>query len=321
MRTSVALCTYNGEKFLEAQINSILSQTTSVDEIIICDDGSSDSTYDIALKYQQKFPNLIHVYRNKENLRSVKNFEKAIQLCTKDLIFLSDQDDIWLPEKVQKILSVFQQNPEISVVATNGYGINQEGERLNVFTIWDVPRLVSESGFVFDYFKTLTLIGNFCTGATMCIKKDFIPEIIPFPVYEGYHHDEWIGTIAASQGKLYFLDEKLIEYRQHTSQQVGGVFYSNTVKERKSLLTYFSIEKQDKSFTQYKRFLKRLIGAHKKYTDLVKTNSQLHFSGKHLATITNLIAKTKTEMIQKYPFRSNVQFYLDKLTGKRKFPY
>ena len=101
MKISVALCTYNGEKFLKKQIDSILSQTIKVDEIVVCDDRSQDGTHDILNGYQSQYPDVFRVFINDENLRSVKNFEKAISKCTGDLIFLSDQDDIWIPEKVE----------------------------------------------------------------------------------------------------------------------------------------------------------------------------------------------------------------------------
>ena len=87
MKISVALCTYNGEQFLKEQLDSILKQTQKVDEIVICDDGSTDATINILENYSANYPNIFHIYRNKVNLRSVKNFEKAITLCTGDLIF------------------------------------------------------------------------------------------------------------------------------------------------------------------------------------------------------------------------------------------
>ena len=106
MKISVAICTFNGEKFLQEQINSILEQTLKVDEIVICDDCSTDNTWDILKDYKTNNPSLFQIHRNEINLKSNKNFEKAIGLCTGCYIFLSDQDDIWKNDKVEKTLAV-----------------------------------------------------------------------------------------------------------------------------------------------------------------------------------------------------------------------
>ena len=91
MKTSVALCTFNGEKFLQEQLSSILSQSVSVNEIVVCDDGSTDQTFEILKNYQGKFPKLFRIYRNQKNLGYVLNFEKAMSLCTGEIIFLCEK--------------------------------------------------------------------------------------------------------------------------------------------------------------------------------------------------------------------------------------
>jgi Glycosyltransferases involved in cell wall biogenesis len=96
MTTSVALCTFNGEKFLRQQIDSILNQSMKVDEIVVCDDRSKDATIDILNGYQKKYPSVFKIYQNESNLGSVKNFERAVSLCSNEIIFLSDQDDFWI---------------------------------------------------------------------------------------------------------------------------------------------------------------------------------------------------------------------------------
>ena len=107
---SVALCTYNGAQFIREQLNSILCQTTNVDEIVICDDGSSDDTLSIINSYCSK-TDIIRVYQNQDKLGVSKNFQKAIDLCHGDLIFLSDQDDIWQANKVQTFVDYFNKTP------------------------------------------------------------------------------------------------------------------------------------------------------------------------------------------------------------------
>ena len=136
MKLSVALCTYNGSKFIEQQINSILNQTIKVDEIIVCDDTSSDATVSILKKLQVTHPCIV-IIENEINLRSTKNFEKAIQLCSGDYIFLADQDDLWNTEKVAKTLAIFKENPTAEGVFTNADLIDDNGTKLSHKTIWD----------------------------------------------------------------------------------------------------------------------------------------------------------------------------------------
>ena len=101
MTTSVAICTYNGAKYLTEQLESILAQETPVDEIIICDDGSTDGTPLLLKEYHDQFPKLFRLFFNAENLGYVRNFEQALSLCTKDIIFLCDQDDVWFSDKIE----------------------------------------------------------------------------------------------------------------------------------------------------------------------------------------------------------------------------
>ena len=241
MKISVAICTYNGEKFLKEQIDSILNQTLKVDEIVVCDDGSSDKTITILNEYAALNLNLFKIYINEVNLRSVKNFEKAITLCTGDIIFLSDQDDIWVKEKAEDYVDYFNKNPKIEVLASNGYCINEESEIEEKFAIWEVPEFLKEQNILFDYFKLITHIENIATGASMAFRKEIVSKILPFPIMKNFHHDEWIAIISAQTNKFKLLNNKYFYYRIHNNQQVGGVFF-NKSKKNKILLTEIFIK-------------------------------------------------------------------------------
>lgn len=318
MKTSVALCTYNGESFLNQQIDSILSQSIPVDEIIICDDQSTDSTISILNSYKEKHPDLFKIYINEKNLRSVKNFEKAISLCTNDVIFLSDQDDVWTPEKVEKYLNHFNVNPTISVIASNGFGIDKKGELLDVITIWDVISFIRKGRNKVDYFEVISFSGNIATGASMAIKNDFIKKTIPFPEIPEFHHDEWIALIAASENQFDFIDDKMFYYRQHENQQVGGVFFENTEKRKKDLIKFFNPNFDDKSFSNYKHILKRTCNSYKKNKTLLEKSS-IHQSIfiKNLEVFQNIFSKYKNEMEKKYPVHSFFLNIMDKINNKR----
>jgi glycosyltransferase involved in cell wall biosynthesis len=233
MKISVAICTYNGEKYLKEQLNSILEQSLKVDEIIICDDNSTDRTFEILNEYKLKFGSLIQLFKNESNLKSVKNFEKAISLTTGDIIFLADQDDIWMTEKVAKSIHYFKENPTIEALFSNANFINSSNENLNG-NLWESiyfkPNLISK----ISLFHYLVLKRNIVTGACFCFKKSIINTALPFPEVTNFHHDYWLAILFAYTHKLGYIDENLISYRIHENQQVGSTLKQSCLKKIKN---------------------------------------------------------------------------------------
>lgn len=294
MTTSVALCTYNGEKFLKQQIDSILNQTVCVDEIIICDDCSTDKTVEILNDYKIKFPDLFQIFINEKNLRSVKNFEKAISLCTKDIIFLCDQDDVWKIEKVNLFLKKFAENSNYKVICSNAELINEEGNSINKNTIWDVPFYFKKNRKKIDYFKSFCLIGNFATGANMAFDRDFISTILPFPE-KNFHHDEWLAIVSSAENKFLFFDKKTAYYRIHQNQQVGGVFFENKKNIESQLFKRFNLENQNISFRILKR---RILNLKKKKEKIlsISGNQKSAIKTRLLQTIDNYLLNLKFQL-------------------------
>ena len=318
MKTSVALCTYNGEKFLRQQIDSILNQTRRVDEIVVCDDGSADSTVSILNAYQDQYPGLFRIYINEKNLRSVKNFEKAISLCQNEIIFLCDQDDVWTENKVQIIMQFFVNHPNIFVVATNGYGIDDANNSLDVYSLWDIPKFFVEYKIPVDYFKIIAFAGNIATGASMALRKDFFEEIKPFPILDGFHHDEWIALNAASNNKFDFLQEKLFKYRIHSDQQVGDVFLDRNKKNKKLLVQLFDFSVSDKKFTSFKYILKRISKSYKKNKRLARFTGYGDIVAKIDQDLLVLYLAHQREMKKLYPIRHLFLQLFDTILNKRK---
>ena len=169
MKISVALCTYNGEKFLKKQLDSILNQSVAVSEIVVCDDISSDSTKSILEQYDSKYPGIFRLFFNEENLRSNKNFEKAIGLTTGDYIFLADQDDLWIKDKVKKTIAVFDENPTAEGVFSDATLVDDDDNILfEDISLWDsvyfFEKLMKKP---IDLYKLLLCKGNYLTGATL----------------------------------------------------------------------------------------------------------------------------------------------------------
>lgn len=248
MILSVALCTYNGEKYIKEQLDSIINQSHKVDEIIICDDSSNDSTIQILNEYVNKYPDLISIYENKGNLRTIKNFERAISLTSGDLIFLSDQDDVWKENKVETVLNYYKNIKEFKLLFTNGDLIDEKGNNLNS-TLWDEWGFTDELRKLWlkndSAYKDLVLNKNKITGATVCICKTIKKAAIPILIPTGYWHDAWLGLHAAAENGLSFLEESLILYRIHEKQQVG-VSRNLKVKDRQdSLNPVTSISKKE----------------------------------------------------------------------------
>lgn len=140
------MCTYNGEAYLREQLNSFLAQTRLPDELIVCDDGSIDATVSILHSFKETAPFPVTIFVNERNLRVCKNFEKAISYCTGDIIALSDQDDIWLPEKLATLLDAFDKHPGCGYVFSNAHLIDEQGRDVgwDLWTAMDFDRSKQE---------------------------------------------------------------------------------------------------------------------------------------------------------------------------------
>src|ERR1700723_2014959 len=134
-RISVALCTYNGERFLRHQLESIQQQTRLPDELVVCDDRSTDQTFAIVREFAARVSFPIVIVQNPETLGSARNFEKAIRLCTGDLIALSDQDDLWYPNRLQRSEHEFIAHPQAGLVFSDADVIDEQNRPLGA-TLW-----------------------------------------------------------------------------------------------------------------------------------------------------------------------------------------
>lgn len=207
---SIAMATYNGEKYLREQINSISKQTIQDFELIVCDDCSTDDTWNILLEYQSQ-DERIKCYRNEKNLGFVKNFEKAIGLCTGEYIALSDQDDIWLPEHLELLVNNIGDK---ALIAGNGEFFNSTGEQsLGRFFVTE-DKLGYISNKPIDHLVTLCH-RNLFQGSNTLFKKDLVEYILPIP--EGIRfHDHWIPFVAATRNGVFFLPKKTLNYRRYS---------------------------------------------------------------------------------------------------------
>jgi len=218
---SIAMCTCNGELFLLEQLESIAKQTVLPDELIICDDQSTDGTLKIIQDFQRKTSFNIRVYSNNSKLGPTKNYEKAISLCLENMIVLSDQDDFWFPNKLEKMIRAFKNQPKIGYLFSDAIIVDEKLQNSS-FSIWE--RISFNFRQRNDYKQgqqlKVLLKHNVVTGATIAFRAEFRKLILPIP--EQWIHDAWIALLlSAANIKGTFIEEPLIKYRQHSNQLIG----------------------------------------------------------------------------------------------------
>jgi glycosyltransferase involved in cell wall biosynthesis len=195
-------------------------QTRLPDELVICDDGSSDSTISIINSFVVTAPFLVRLYENQDKpLRSTKNFEKAIKLCVGEIIVLSDQDDVWEPHKVEVLERAIDGGA--GLVFSDATLVDESLKPLgySLFDSLDLSKteksLMSQNALI-----EILLHRNIVTGAAMAFSHKHVPLIMP--ISGSWIHDGWIAFLIASVDKVTISQEKLFQYRQHSSNQIGS---------------------------------------------------------------------------------------------------
>jgi len=249
---SIALCTYNGERYLQEQLDSIAAQTVLPDELVVCDDLSSDSTKEILQQFavQANFPVKLHF--NPKNLGFVKNFEKAISLCTGDIIFLSDQDDVWRADKIE-VMEKYFSDPTIGMVFSNAETIDATGNPLGR-TLWEAAFFTSTLQKQFrngDAYKALYL-KPIVSGCTMAFERHLWSWISPLPPDIPFIHDAWIAFMTSLYSNVILIDQPLINYRIHSEQSAAVDRHEVSASEN------IAKAKSGAKYQQYRRHLQQL---------------------------------------------------------------
>lgn len=228
------MCTYNGAKHIREQLDSIAGQTMPPDELIVCDDRSTDNTVDIVREFAATAPFPVHLHINEENLGSqtkgiTRNFEKAIALCTGDLIMPCDQDDKWLPERVERMRNVLDNNLAAGAVFCDAELVTETGEPKGT-------RLAEANGFSARLQQQLAHGNGLSTalnptkayGCTLMFRASLRDKISPVPPH--WWFDAWTTCVAIVYTRLIFLPDVLLHYRIHPAQFGGAA--APTLTER-----------------------------------------------------------------------------------------
>lgn len=218
MKLSIAMTSYNGVRYIKEQLLSFANQTRKPDEIIICDDGSTDGTVEVIESFILTSPIKVTLFKNTSNLGYVKNFEKALSLCTGDIIFLSDQDDVWSIDKLSTIESLFTKNSS-TLIITNDARICDENMNPTEYTKLG-------QNIKLGLAKT-----NFKTGCCTSFRRDLLQVVLPIP--KEVSHDVWINRFGDFINSRIIHDEVLQFYRRH------GKNSSNDITSSTSKLSFF----------------------------------------------------------------------------------
>lgn len=221
---SIALCTYNGVAHLSAQWQSLLEQDLLPDEIVISDDQSTDGTVELIADLAAKAPFTVRILANPVRLGSNKNFERALSACTGDLIYICDQDDFWLPEKIATVTQYMVENPAMQVAFCDAW-VTDEQLANKQGRMWEVVRFdaVAHERWQSGESMEILLDGNRMMGCASVIRKSFLPYVLPIPpdLPGDYIYDGWIALVAAASRQLAYIDKPLQLYRTHVQQQIG----------------------------------------------------------------------------------------------------
>ncbi len=219
-KVSVAMATYNGARFLPAQLESIAAQTVVPDELVAGDDGSTDGTEETFAEFARRAPFPVRFARNPSRLGAAQNFAATMERCEGDVLLLCDQDDVWLPARVERTVEALAANPGAAYVFSDGELMDETGARAPgrlweraFFDEWGRREFLAHRG------TDVLLRTNVVTGATMAIRGAVLRSALPVP--PGWIHDAWMAFVLELLHGAVPIPEPLIRYRRHASQQIG----------------------------------------------------------------------------------------------------
>lgn len=206
-KISIALTTYNGQAYLSDQLDSYLKQSLLPNELVVCDDKSTDNTIKIIEEFKLTAPFEVVLVRNEIRLGFNKNFEKALSLCTGDIVFISDQDDVWLPEKISTVRKVFQRN--VRMVINDAWLVNEKLDNSGETKLGQLKRLGLS-------------ISSHHTGCCMALRREVLEVLLPIPP-QLWSYDPWINNLCQRLGFKKIIEAPLQLHRRHSDTATGGI--------------------------------------------------------------------------------------------------
>mgnify|MGYP002575763520 FL=1 len=216
VKTSVAMATYNGETYIVEQLDSILGQTMPVEEVVICDDCSTDRTVELVEQYIREHHLEKHwrIERNEKNLGYASNFVGAVKKTTGEFIFFCDQDDIWVPDRVEVMVKLMEEKPQIRLLCSEFESFVSSADAPSV-PAWEKKQFKRDNSLEHLPFNAHNLFIN-CQGCSMCVRRSFWEQAIPY-WYTGWAHDEFVWKLALCLDGLYVYHGVTLRRRLHSS--------------------------------------------------------------------------------------------------------
>ena len=258
---AVVVATYNGATYLRAQLESIVQQTYKPSQIIIVDDDSLDDTLQVANNFAAHHPEVM-VVQNETRLGYIKNFEKGMLIATASYVALSDQDDIWMPHKLETLLANIGDQmlaySDSELIDANGQLLNQKMSSIKNQLAYHTPIMYA--------------IGAWAPGHAMLFKKELVDKAAPFPTL--VTHDFWLGFVATCYSRVVYVNEPLVHYRQHTQNAIGA----DTTKNKTASLTM--AQKKQKARARMKLLFNKVKEAGHQHEEVFEkiNNSYASFS-------------------------------------------
>lgn len=291
-KISVAMASYNGIKYIGEQLDSIRTQTLNPDEVIICDDCSNDGTFEFCRDYIAKY-NLTGwaVYRNDKNLGVLQNFRLAMNKCTGDYIFTCDQDDIWLPDKIQAMTQAMNENNNIMLLVSNYQAVDSNKQKINAH----LRNITRNDGEIIRLPLKNYWLENVRPGCVMAFRREILERLKIFDSADKLH-DSVLWQHAVIMDSLYLINRQLILFRRHENNTTAA-FHEALSLERK-------IKDLRADSELYKKFL-----AHSKELGINNINHELlENKQKFLTQRINILAKKNLFAII-YFVIANIKFY------------
>ena len=271
MKIAVVMTTYNGEMYLPTQLQSIADQLRLPDELIVCDDASSDGSREITRAFTASLPFPVHLFANDTTLGAIKNYEQGLAHCNADIIVLCDQDDSWRVEKLLRIEKTFSASPNVGVLFSDADLMDEQGNsidgRLWQYTFKKNHQREVKNGKAFERLVQHHIV----TGATMAFRGCFKEMVLPIPTHIPLLHDGWIALIISAMAEVAMLEEPSITYRVHAKQHSG--ITPRTQSESDTSLQNISPLAMRSRY--YAREIEKLHAAHERLTTIRRATSAL----------------------------------------------
>ena len=315
-KIDILMATYNGEKYIRQQLDSILSQTYNEFNLIISDDASSDNTVGILKEYENK-DSRIKVFKQEKNLGVVENFEFLLKQVTTDFFMLADQDDIWEENKIETSINKLREENS-DLVYTD---LKVVDENLNEIcdSYWKLKGF-DKKVFKYNNFESLYL-NNYITGCTIVCKSKWIDEILPLPKTSKYViHDYWISLIISMNGKISYIQNATVNYRQHLQNSIGSKRKTDEIKNFDEIRKLFINVKKEhfKVFIEnnetFNKYYQKLNKKSLKYFEMLENKKYINFRNWNLFfklyRYEKLIYKLENFIILNIPILGRILFKL-----------